>query len=238
MECVPRGPRDPTSVTKLAEYYLQTPAPCPTDLIIAVSHSAFKPAEHRGGLTCVSPDEVRIAFISALAKAVQAHNDAVAGGGLTPPKAKAMEDNLKQWRHAALSCTFEFKLLGSDDQVYFEAVNLRERLITDYNALALSAYQRCYQIINFKTRKEASLGSMTGQKTAAEFNCHAKLASDSEPVTVDLAQSILTVFQHALKVPEIRDIIELCERQFHLKSPFNSITQLHIIVRTSKGPPP
>ena len=68
-----------------------------------------------------------------------------------------------------------------------------------------------------------------------EFNKHAQLAAGSEPVTVDTMNAIIAIHQHALKVPEIVAVIEQCERKFLLKSPFNSIAKLHIIVRQAKG---
>lgn len=231
----PSVPINPTSVERLASYYLENPGPVPMDLVIAVPTATFKPYEHRGGMQCVSPDEVRIAYFGAVAQAVREYQSAVAGG-LTPAVVAALTHKVKQWRHHALSCTFEFKVLGSEDDIYFAAVNLREKLVTDYSTLAMSAYQRIFQVLTVKARKEEVLGPLTAARVAEEFNKHAQLAKESEEVTVDTVGQILAIHQHALKVPEIVEVIELCERRFLLKSPFNSITKLHHIVRQAKGP--
>jgi hypothetical protein len=231
----PSVPINPASVDRLAAYYLDQPAAVPMDLVIAVPGAAFKPDEHRGGMQCVSPDEVRLAYFGAMAHAVRECQSATAGG-LTPATTSALTLKVKQWRHHALSCTFEFRVLGSADDIYFAAVNLREKLVTDYSTLAMSAYQRIFQVLAVKARKEEILGPLTAARVAEEFNKHAQLAADSEEVTVDAVGQILAIHQHALKVPEIVEVIELCERRFLLKSPFNSITKLHHVVRQAKGP--
>jgi hypothetical protein len=50
-----------------------------------------------------------------------------------------------------------------------------------------------------------------------------------------MMNAIMAIHQHALKVPEIVSVIEECERRFLLKSPFNSIAKLHLIVRNARG---
>ena len=233
----PEVPINPSAVDRLSSYYLETPGPVPMDLIIAVPQSTFKPNQHKGALQCVSPDEVRIAYFGAIAKTVRECNAAHAGG-MTPAEVGALTQKVKQWRHHALSCTFEFKVLGSADDIYFAAVNQREKLVTDYSSLAVSAYQRVFQVLNVKARKEEILGPLTAARVAEEFNKHAHLAAESEPITVDTVNAIVAIHQHALKVPEIVEVIEHCERRFLLKSPFNSLTKLHSIVRVAKGPHP
>lgn len=234
----PSVPINPTSVERLTDYYLKDPGPVPMDLVIAVPQATFKPDAHKGGLQCVSPDEVRLAYFGAVAHAVRAAGGLTPGaaGGLTPAATSALTLKVKQWRHHALSCTFEFRILASDDDIYFASVNLREKLVTDYSTLAMSAYQRIFQVLTIKARKEELLGPLTAARVAEEFNKHAQLAKDSEEVTVDTVGQILAIQQHALKVPEIVEVIELCERRFLLKSPFNSITKFHHVVRQAKGP--
>jgi hypothetical protein len=233
---VPGIPINPSSIERLTAFYLESPGPVPMDLVIAVPQASFKPNEHMGALQCVSPDEVRIAYFSAVAKAVRECSAAEADG-LTSAAAADLTRKLKLWRHHTLTCTFEFRVLSTSDEVYFSAINLREKLVTDYSTLAVSAYQRIFQVMHFKARKEEILGSsLSAAKLAEEFNKHATLAADSEPITVDNVTAITLIHQHALRVPEIVEVIELCERRFLLKSPFNSIVKLQLIARQAKGP--
>ena len=174
----PSAPINPTSVERLASYYLEKPGPVPMDLVIAVPSASFKPYEHRGCMQCVSPDEIRIAYFGAVAHAVRELQSATTGG-LTPATITALTNKVKQWRHHALSCTFEFRVLGSDDDIYFAAVNFREKLVTDYSILAMSAYQRIFQVLTVKARKEEVLGPLTAARVAEEFNKHARLRSST-----------------------------------------------------------
>lgn len=174
---MPEVPINPSAVERLSSYYLEKPGPVPMDLIIAVPQATFKPSQHKGALQCVSPDEVRIAYFGAIAKTVREWN-AAKSGGLTPAAVAGLTQRVKQWRHHALSCTFEFKVLGSTDDIYFAAVNQREKLVTDYSSLAVSAYQRVFQVLNVKARKEEILGPLTAARVAEELNKHAHLAAD------------------------------------------------------------
>ena len=57
----------------------------------------------------MTPEEVKMAFL----KAVVRDKD-------------EDEDVLKEWRRIALTCTAVFKMLETDDHVFFEAFNSRE----------------------------------------------------------------------------------------------------------------
>ena len=100
------------------------------DLVIAVTGPSFKPHAHKGGLLCVTPDEVRIPYCRAIAQTVHNYSEAAATGQ-TPVAIADLTEKIAQWRHHALTCTFEFKVLGSDDAVYFTVTNQREKLVTD-----------------------------------------------------------------------------------------------------------
>ena len=230
----PGIPLNPSSIERFISHYFENPGPVPMDLIIAVPSPKFAPHENKGGLQCVSPDEVRMAYFRSIAKAVQEWNDASASG-LTLAAKGALAEKVKQWKQHSLCCTFEFRVLGSTDDIYFTAVNQREKLVVDYHTLAVSAYQRIFQVLSVKARKEEIMGPLTVAKLVEEFNKRAHLAADSEPVTVDNVNAMLQIHQHALKSPAIVAVIEQCERRFLLKSPFNSITKLHLIVRNAKG---
>ena len=68
----------------------------------------------------------------------------------------------ERWRHAALSCTAEFKILTSDDDVYFEAFNARERVVADYASLSRTAYHHICEVVISRPRKIATLGTSIG----------------------------------------------------------------------------
>ena len=67
----PGVPINPESVAQLQQKYFSTAAGIyPVDVVIAVADLQFDPMEHRAALHCIAPDEVKIAFVMALAKRI------------------------------------------------------------------------------------------------------------------------------------------------------------------------
>jgi hypothetical protein len=218
----PGVPLTDARVDLLVDYYFKGPAPFPFDLVIAVPDTRFKPAEHKGGLQSCTPEEVKIAYLRAIARDVRRESDADAVKGVS---------TLMQWRHSVLTCTCEFKLLETDEAIYFEAFNLRERLITDVSALARTTYQRVHEIAIFKQRVSKVLGANTSHKRLAEeFNKNAKLAKGSEEVTTDFVGHALAIFEKAFKIPAVVEAIRELEAKCNVKSPFDSVAKLNGII--------
>ena len=160
-------------------------------MIIAVPDISYQPLQHVGAWQCVAPEEMKHAFVRAIAR------DILAG---------AETCVLEKWRHAALSCTAEFKILTSDDDVFFEAFNARERVAADYAGLSRTAYQRIFEIITFRARRIATTGMAIGPKTLAQaFNEHARLSSKSEEVSGEYIAAALNVHDKALKLQPVRE---------------------------------
>ena len=183
----------------LVTFYFQEPATYPLDLIIAVPDISYQPSQHVGAWQCVAPEEMKHAFVRAIAR------DILAGA-----EARVLE----KWRHAALSCTAEFKILTSDDDVFFEAFNARERVAADYAGLSRTAYQRIFEIITFRARRIATTGMAIGPKTLAQaFNEHARLSSKSEEVSGDYIAAALSVHDKALKLQPAREAAHANQRK-------------------------
>lgn len=83
----------------LEEYYFSKPSGLPFDLLIAVMEDGFKPGEHKGALRSYTPEELKIAFIRAIARDI---------------RAKVAVDVVQQWQYHALTCTAAFNKLGSE----------------------------------------------------------------------------------------------------------------------------
>ena len=140
--------------------YCAEPAPYPLNLIIAVPDVSYQPNLHLGAWQSVSPEEMKHAFIRAIARGLNARAEACIA---------------ERWCHAASSCTAEFKILTSDDGMRFEAFNAvgRERGAS----LSRIAYQRIFEIAIFWSRKIATFGTSIGAKAFAQaFNEHARLS--------------------------------------------------------------
>jgi hypothetical protein len=208
-------------VDMLMDYYFKKPGPVPFDLVIRVPSADFDPMKHVGGLQCVTPEEVKMAFL----KAVVRDKD-------------EDEDVLKEWRRIALTCTAVFKMLETDDDVFFEAFNARERLVNDFQSLARTAFQRIHEVAHFRQRKQVTWGAgMTMKKLCDEFNTRAELAATSEPVNLDFMQKALNIYDKAFSLPKVVEAIECLEAICKKSSPYDSVHKLAGIVRKAKDTP-
>lgn len=79
--------------------------------MIAVGSKEFDPMSHRGSLLRVSPEEPIHAWVLAVARDIDAKVD---------------RSVLDLWAHSALTTTFHFEVLESEDDKYYRAANLRE----------------------------------------------------------------------------------------------------------------
>ena len=216
----PGVPIAESRVDMFMEYYFKEPAPVPFDLIIRVPNLDFDPMTHLAGLHCVTPEEVKMAFIKAIVRD------------------KDNRGALKCWRAHSLTCTASFKLLETEDDVFFEAFNLRERLVADFQSLARTAFQRIHEVAQFRARKQAAWGAnMSLKRLCDEFNKRAELASSTEPVNLDFLQKALQIYDKAFSLPKVVESIELLESICKKSSPYDSVHKLAGIIRRAKDSP-
>ena len=108
MSASPGVPVSRRAVNEYINYYFATPARMPHDIVIAVAGTSTNPLHTQGALPRVSPDEPVYAWLLAVARDIDA--------GLP----------MEAWVHSALTVTFTFRTLVTDDDKYFAAANLRE----------------------------------------------------------------------------------------------------------------
>ena len=97
----PGVPLRSTAIDTLMEHYFQTPARFPGILVISVLSDCCQPLQHKGALQSVSPDEIRAAFLFAIARDIAA--------GATRPV-------LQEWLQLSLFCTDAFVLDATPSQ--------------------------------------------------------------------------------------------------------------------------
>ena len=211
-------------VDTFIDYYFKKAAPLPLDLVIRVpSATDFNPMKHVGDLQCITPEEVKMAFLKALARDI-------ANG--------ATEATLKEWRSFALSATAVFKVMESEDDVFFQALNFREKLVTNFHTLARTAFQRNREVAHFRQRKLAAWGhTAPNKRIVEEFNNRAEIFDKSEQVNVDYVQKALVVCEKAFSLPSVVQSIGKLEGVCKKYSPYDSIHKLAGIVRRAKDTP-
>lgn len=213
-------------IDMIMDYHFKTPGPIPFDFVLRAPTVDYDPFRHKGAIQCVSPEEIKMAFMKAVARDVRATELA------------DRDTVLKGWKRAALSVTATFKHLPTEDDVFFEAFNLREKLANDYQALARTTFQRIYEVAQFRARKLVSLGaSASHKKICEEFNNRAELAASSEPVNVDFIQKALAVHSLAFSLPRVLTAISTLESLCKKNSPYDALGKLHGIVRKAKDAP-
>lgn len=194
----------------------------PATVTIA-SHKEMDVANHLGGLVRVSAQEVVHAFIFGV-------RNAVARG--------ADDTELAQWKRAMLTTTFSFEEIVTVDALYWRSANLREKVVSEFRAVAITPVQRVCQILEFKTSREKSLGNKLSSKAiAAAFRENVMLNKDSEQLSENMIDNIITLWNRALSNPAVMTVVLDCEARLGHNTPFDSIYKMTVIVqKASQGP--
>ena len=178
----PNVPLNEALVETLVNFYFKVPAPFPLCVVVRVPTSAYDPSQTRGAWQNCSPDEMKHAFIRAIARDL--------GGG---------DALLGRWRHMAMSVTAEFKVLESLLDVYFEALSARERAAVDFVGLGRSPYQQIWELMVFR--------SLTGIVASTVVTVHAKALAAAfnekqldRKLNYDWVMAAINVYDKALKL--------------------------------------
>lgn len=123
-----------------------------------------------------------------------------------------------------------------EEDLYFAALNERESIITQHTALARTAYQRIYEVILFKKKRDSLKAGVTLAELADLWNGKAAMASASEKVNRDFIAACVDVYTQAFALPEVLEAVSDLEAKFKGASPFDKVAKMHAIVRKAKVP--
>ena len=76
----------------------------------------------------------------------------------------ASDDELSLWKRAMLTTTFAFEEIVTVDALYWRAANLREKIVSEFRAVALTPVQRVCQLLEFKNSRERLHGGKLSAK--------------------------------------------------------------------------
>ena len=215
----PGVPMNVTRVEKMSANMFQEPAPYPVMMTIGMGTDTL-PDEHFGALKRCTPEEFGHAFVLAVFRDIKAGVD---------------ESVLHAWRRVMLTVPYRFELHETREKVFFRAFALREEVVTTHAVVARTAFQRIYEIVRFKTMAEHDMGRpLSAEAVASVYRTRAS-SFGGDVYTAGFVDNALTVFERALKLPEVRNMIIKLEDSVGDKSPFNSITKLVGIVKRGKG---
>ncbi len=130
----PGIPTRTDTIPDLMECYFQSPATMPHNIIISLREGE-RPLEKRGSLCAINPEEVRHAMMAAIARDIE----------------RGIETEfLEEWRRRVLSCTAIFQVHASEAGRLQVAMQLRENMANDHEAMSRTQLQRIYEIILFR----------------------------------------------------------------------------------------
>ena len=114
--------------------------------------------------------------------------------------------------------------------MHWLAVNEREQISHDFEAMRRSSLQRMYEVVLFKqSRDKASGQALTVDQVAELYSQKVRMSNVSEPVSRNFVLSAIRVHKVLFSVPFIRIFLMTCEDKHGVRNPFDSIQKLDVI---------
>ena len=137
------------TIPDVVECYFKVPAAMPHNIIISLKE------DKRGALCAISPEEVRHAMMAAIARDI---SDGVVSGVL------------EEWRRKVLSCTATFQVHATEAERLQVAMQLRESMANDHEAMRRAQLQRVYEIVfPWAFARAHGRGQASATNIAAEY---------------------------------------------------------------------
>ena len=111
--------------------------------MVAVSHAKFKTEQHLGSWKSLNAEEVLHAYIAAIARDVEINSSAA---------------TLNEWRWHLLTTTVIFRIIASDEDIFWQSATMREEMAPRFEAVVRTAVQRVFEISRWVPKKEATQG--------------------------------------------------------------------------------
>ena len=211
-------PLNEANIEKWMSHYLAEPCALPLPCMVAVKTGSDPADRFEGHLPCVSPVEIRMAVLRAVARDIKAKDT----------------DRIRAWRRHLLSCNFVYVILDSDDETWKFARQMREDIAQNYVTLRLSPLQALYQFVAFRARTQRLHGSKQSAKALAEQYClGVRRADTTEEVTHGFVDNACTIEDRMLRFENIAAVLLKSEVEFGVTTPFDAVTKLHAMVTKS-----
>ena len=192
----------------------------PGNLTIALESSEIDPCAHRGALQSISAEELRHAYWLAIARDIEDGRS---------------KEVMARWRQCILSCPFEFRAIGSEDERFWAALNLRNREGKKLSAVMRTAWQKLNEIMKFRQRREAVSGKLTHVQVAELYKKNGEALS-AEDVSPNFFENASVVWHRALQFESVRQVISKLDYTYGSDSPLNSMTKLYGVTVRAKTP--
>ena len=186
---------------------------------------------HLGALKLAGPSEVLHAMWMA------AYRD------LQDVSAPDHDDLAAKWSARFLRVTFKFVLLKTDLDIFHAVENKREKMISAGAAVTSSGLQKVIKVIKYKEKYEAdnNVQDLNAFQLYKHMTDNIKFSSYSEPVTETYVKEATAVYDKALSISAVFDIVSGCESCYALNrvnpKPLNPKSIIVVLLRFGQGFP-
>ena len=165
---------------------------------IASEGPAYDPMAHKGGLKLAGPPEALHALWFA------ADRDLA--------DAAVRDGTVKQWANVFKSVACVFYYLPDDLSAHYHQETARDRAITMGSVVTPSGLQKFMQVIKIKEKFESLKGQkMTADQVHDEYKDKVQYSPMSEAFTKEYVKNAIEVYEKALSVPGVLDLVVGCE---------------------------
>ena len=215
-------PINTRAVQNLTEHWFGQAVMAFPAVVTIAGHKEMDVSQHLGSLVRVSAQEIVHAFIFGVRSAVTRGAD---------------DSELAQWKRAMLTTTFAFEEIVTVEALYRRSANLREKVVSEFRAVAMTPVQRVCQILEFKTTREKVFGNKLSAKAiATAFRENVTLNKDSEQLSENMIDNIITLWNRALSNPAVMTVVLDCESRLGPNTPFDSVYKMVVIVQKASTP--
>ena len=220
----PGVPMNERSIEVMKESRYKTPTRFVDPFVVAVPEGAKGQGVQVmfGNLELLSPEECFFALLLRIKERIEQGAD---------------EEELQEWRVRCLTCTFSFETTTTAEEKYWRAVNLREKVVGDFEALARDVPQRIMELVSYKQlMKKVHNKDLSNEALAEAWASEVNQVDSrlSDKVTKNFVDTAMKVYNR-LMFPDILEIIMEDTRVHGKGSPFNSLSSLEQITMKCKS---
>ena len=197
-----------TAVDYLQDHYFARPTSMPHVLSIAWEDEAARPP--RGSWKSLTPEELMHAMLGAIARDVSRGDPNV----------------LAAWKRLALSTTAELRVFSSPGARLNRAMQLRENLAGDDEAMTRTTMQRIYEIASLR-QLQVHRGEGSSAAKIAELY---KALRTKDPIGASFIDIALTLHNRVLSNPAAERLLLVMDGRPKTANPFNSVNKLQLIL--------
>ena len=108
---------------------------------------------------------------------------------------------------------------------------VKQAVSADFRTLGRTAFQRVYEVEMFRQWKETSMGKQSAANLAAMYAANVQQSPGSEPLSDAFIDNALTVYNRALSIAVVKDVVTQMDSDHGHSSPFNSVYKMYAIVK-------